>query len=200
MCSTCPAKLSRPANAGQEQAHLRHLLLRDGLDALDSVQVGPPPLPPLPPPSQEEKSAVYPFVPPWMIVLLPLVVLRILPAHVPPLPPPLLDDGLLVDHGAVLQVGRVGAQEHPLEDPPPAHERGGRPGGLGRSAPIEDGRDGRFAPREFVHEEEGQGGDHGEQGGHLDLLPGGHVFFDLFDQEALGEQFVHEGGGMVVVQ
>ena len=172
--------------------HLRHLLLHDGFDALDSVEICLPFS--LPPPSQEGKSADP--LPPVMI----LVLFYKFSIHVSSLSPPFFDNGFLVDHGAVLQIGRIGTQKHPLEYPPAAHQRGRRPGGLGRPTSIEHGRDGGFAPGEFEDEEKYQGSDHGEERCDLDLPPGGHVFLDLFDQCALDEQLVQEGRLVVVVQ
>mmetsp|Transcript_6864 Transcript_6864/g.19193 ORF Transcript_6864/g.19193 Transcript_6864/m.19193 type:complete len:343 (-) Transcript_6864:226-1254(-) len=122
-----------------------------------------------------------------VVVLVLVLVLPVPSPQMPALPPPLPHDRPLVDHGGVLQVRRVGAQEDPLEHPPPssAHEqRGRRPGRLGRSAPIEDGRDGRFAAGHFENHEEYQGRHQGERGRYLDLLPRRHVLGHLLDQEA----------------
>ena len=170
--------------------HLRHLLLHDGFNAFNSVEICLPFS--LPPPSQEGKSAE-----PSLAVL--IFVVHIFSVHVSSLSPPFLHYRFLVDHGTVLQIRRISTQEHPLEDPPTTHEGRRRPGVLGRPTSIEHGGDGGLAPGEFEDEEKDQGGDHGEESCDLDLPPGGHVFFDLFDQCALDEQFVQEGR-LVVVQ
>ena len=160
------------------QTHLRHLLFHNGFDTFNSAEICLP-FPSLPS-SQRGQSAEPP-----MIIALLIVFSVFFSTHVPPLPPPLSNDGLLMDHGAVLQIGRIGAQKHPLEHPA-MHEGRGRPRGFGRAASIEDGRHGGFAAGQFEDEQEEEGGHHGEEGGHLDLVPGCHVVFDLFDQCAVG--------------